>query len=308
MNTSSPAWPELSLTGWEDTRDTVHMWTQIVGKIQLALNPMINHWWGITQRLSARGLTTGLMHTAERGVEIEFDCVDHELLLRTTDGGLRTVALEPRTVADFYAATMRALDDLGISVRINPRPTEVEISIPFLDDDTHRSYDPDAIHRFWLALVQMHKVFHQFQSRFIGKQSPIHFFWGAFDLASTRFSGRSAPKHRGGIPNCPDYVQVLAYSHEVHSCGYWPGGAEEGAFYAYAYPEPAGFAHWSVHPDGAAYEQTFGEFLLPYRIVRTAADPGTTLLTFLQSTYEAAATLADWDGAAPDTAHRADHL
>ena len=288
-------WPSLTLSEWEDTRDTVHLWTQIVGKIALALGPMVNHWWQAALHVSERGLTTDLMHAGDRGVEIEFDFVDHQLQIRTTADSERAVALEPRTVADFYAATMTALDELGVHVSIRPRPVELEVAIPFAEDDTHRSYDPDAVHRFWLALVQTHKVMREFRSRFTGKHSPLNFWWGAFDLASTRFSGRTAPRHPGGVPNCPDYVQVLAYSHEVYSCGFWPGGAEEGAFYAYAYPEPARFPEWSVAPAGAAYDPTFGEFLLPYQTVRTTADPEGTLLAFMESTYVAAATLGGWD-------------
>jgi hypothetical protein len=293
----TPAWPTLTLSEWADTRDTLHMWTQIVGKVALALNPMANHWWQIALHISARGLTTGLMHSDDRGVEIEFDFVHHQLQVRTTDGRERSVDLEPRTVADFYAAFMRTLDEVGVPVHIYPHPVEIEAAIPFARDETHHSYDPDAALRYWLALVQTHRVLLEFRSRFIGKQSPINFFWGAFDLASTRFSGRRAPKHRGGVPNCPDIVQELAYSHEVSSCGFWPGGADEGAFYSYAYPEPAGFAKSTV-PPGVFYDKTLGEFLLPYKAVRTATDPDGTLLRFLQTTYEAAAVLANWDRSA----------
>jgi hypothetical protein len=274
------------------------MWTQIVGKIRLALNPLINHWWQVSLYVSARGLTTSLMHAGDSGVEIEFDFIDHQLHLQTTDGGRRHVALEPRTVASFYAATMAALDELGVSAHVNRHPNEVVEAIPFDQDDVHRAYDPNAAQRFWLGLVSMHRVLLDFRGRFIGKHSPIHFFWGGFDLASTRFSGRTAPKHRGGVPNCPDYVQELAYSHEVYSCGYWPGGNEEGAFYAYAYPEPEGFAEWAIQPEGARYDKALGEFLLSYTIVRTAADPAATLLAFAQSAYEGAATLGRWDRAA----------
>jgi len=291
------AWPDLT-SPWADTRDTVHMWTQVVGKIKLVLNPMINHWWQVPLYLSARGLTTSLMPAGRQGLEIEFDFVDHSLYLRTTDGSLRAVALEPRSVAGFYAETMDALDDLGVHVAVNKRPSEVEVAIPFDRDEMHHSYDREAANRFWLALVQIHNVLLQFRSRFIGKNSPIHFFWGAPDLCTTRFSGRTAPKHRGGVPNCPDYVQELAYSHEVFSCGYWPGGTDEGAFYAYAYPEPAGFADWPAEPAGARYDAQFGEYLLPYADVRTAPDPEATLLAFFQSAYEAAATLGGWDRAA----------
>jgi hypothetical protein len=287
-------WPDLTLTAWEDTRDTLHMWTQIVGKVRLALEPMLNHWWQVTLYVSARGLTTSVMHAGGRDVEIEFDFIDHALVLRTSDGKVRTVALEPRTVASFYEATMAALEELDVQVSILPRPVEVAVAIPFAEDDQHRSYDADAVTRFWIALLHSHRVMTRFRGGFIGKSSPVHFFWGGPDLAVTRFSGRRAPKHRGGIPNCADWVQELAYSHEVSSCGFWPAGSSEGAFYSYAYPEPAGFAQRHVEPDAAYYDDTFGEFLLPYTAVRTAADPDATLLAFFQTTYEAAADLGTW--------------
>ena len=290
----STAWPDLTLSAWEDTRDTLHMWIQIVGKVRLALEPMVNHWWQVPLYVSVRGLTTSLMPWRGRGVELEFDFVDHVLALRTTEGAHRTVALEPRTVADFYTATMAALDDLGVQVPILAKPVEVAESIPFPDDDQHRSYDPDAAHRFWTALVQCHRVMTSFRAGFIGKVSPVHFFWGGPDLAVTRFSGRRAPKHPGGVPNCPDWVQELAYSHEVSSCGFWPNGGDEGTFYAYAYPQPDGFAAWPVVPEAASYDETLGEFVLPYTAVRTADDPDAMLLAFLQSTYEAAAELGAW--------------
>jgi uncharacterized protein DUF5996 len=287
-------WPDLTLTAWEDTRDTLHMWTQIVGKVRLALEPMLNHWWQVTLYVSARGLTTSVMHAGGRDVEIEFDFIDHALVLRTSDGKVRTVALEPRTVASFYEATMAALKELDVQVSILPRPVEVAVAIPFAEDHRHRSYDADAVTRFWIALLHSHRVMTKFRGGFIGKSSPVHFFWGGPDLAVTRFSGRRAPKHRGGIPNCADWVQELAYSHEVSSCGFWPAGSSEGAFYSYSYPEPAGFAKRRVEPDAAYYDQTFGEFLLPYTAVRTADDPDATLLAFFQTTYEAAADLGTW--------------
>ncbi|MDQ1385935.1 MAG: hypothetical protein QOG65_3314 [Actinomycetota bacterium] len=292
MNTQ--LWPDLTLAPWEDTRDTVHMWTQIVGKVRLALEPRLNHWWGVTLYVSARGLTTGLMH-APVGLEIEFDFIDHVLRLRTTEDQLRTVALEPRTVASFYEATMTALQELGVQVRILARPVEIPDAIPFAEDVRHSSYDSAAMHRCWLALLQMDRVMRVFRARFVGKASPVHFFWGGFDLATTRFSGRPAPPHPGGVPNCADWVMEEAYSHEVSSCGFWPGGSEEGSFYSYAYPEPEGFRSWPVVPDSARYDAGLGEFVLPYRSVRTAADPDAVLLDFLQSTYEAAAERAGWD-------------
>ena len=289
------AWPALTIDKWADTRDSVHLWTQIVGKVRMALEPMTNHWWQVTLYVSARGLTTSLMHAGDRGLEAEFDFLAHQLELRTTDGAVRRVALEPRSVASFYSETMKALDELAIPVQIVPRPNEVVDAIPFDEDEVHRSYDPDAAHQFWLALVQMHRVLSVFRSRFIGKASPVHFFWGGADICTTRFSGRPAPKHRGGVPNCPDYVQEAAYSHEVSSCGYWPGGGDEGAFYAYAYPEPAGFAEWPVEPAGARYDEALGEFVLPYELVRTARRPDEELLRFFQTTYDAAADPGNWD-------------
>jgi hypothetical protein len=301
LRTSEP-WPELTLSTWEDTLTTFHMWTQIVGKVRLAWEPMVNHWWQVPLYVSARGLTTSLMHREGTGVEIEFDLIDHVLQLRTTDGGNGQVRLQPRSVASFYEATMAALDKLGAPVRILPRPQEVREAIPFPEDEQHRSYDAAAVHRFWLALVQAHRVMTRFRARFIGKVSPVHFFWGGPDLAVTRFSGRTAPKHPGGVPNCADWVQELAYSHEVSSCGFWPGGSAEGSFYAYAYPPPAGFAAWPVQPAGAYYDAELGEFLLPYAAVRTAAEPDTDLLSFFQSTYEAAAELGGWDRAALEAA------
>jgi hypothetical protein len=291
-------WPELTLATWEDTRDTLRLWTQVVGKVRLALEPMVNHWWQVPLYVSARGLTTSLMHAGGLGLEIEFDFVDHGLDLRTSGGHRRRVALEPRSVASFYEETMAALDELGAHVELLARPVELPEAIPFARDQEHSAYDAAAAHRFWLALLASHRVMTRFRGRFIGKASPVHFFWGAADLAASRFSGRTAPKHPGGVPNCADWVQEMAYSHEVSSCGFWPGGSTEGSFYSYAYPEPAGFAGWRVEPDSAYYDEDLREFILPYSSVRTADDPDGTLLTFLQSTYEAAAELASWDRAA----------
>ena len=271
------------------------MWTQVVGKVRLALEPMVNHWWQVPLYVSARGLTSSLMHAGDIGVEMEFDFLDHQLSIRTSRGRQRRVALEPRSVADFYAATIAALRDVGVVVSIWPKPVEVAESIPFPDDTKHSEYDAAAAQRFWQTLVQIDRLFKEFRSRFIGKVSPVHFFWGGFDLAVTRFSGRTAPKHHGGAPNCPDWVMELAYSHEVSSCGFWPGGSKEGSFYAYAYPEPDGFKDWSVEPGEAYYDSELGEFLLPYDVVRGAADPDSVLLSFLQTTYEAAAELSGWD-------------
>jgi hypothetical protein len=295
VTTSGDQWPDLTLATWAETRDTVHLWTQIVGKVRLGLMPMTNHWWHVTLYVSARGLTTSLMPIGGRGLELEFDFVDHVLDLRTTAGEHRHVTLEPRSVANFYAATTTALDELGVSVRLYPRPSEVVDAIPFDHDEVHRSYDADAANRFWRALVQADRVLTEFRAGFTGKASPVHFFWGGADICTTRFSGRPAPRHRGGVPNCPDWVQELAYSHEVSSCGFWPGGSDEGTFYSYAYPQPAGFADWAVQPAGAYYDHALGEFLLPYAAVRQAADPDAALLAFFGSTYDAAATLAGWD-------------
>jgi hypothetical protein len=291
-------WPKLSLSDSAETMEALHLWTQIVGKIRLELEPMVNHWWQVVLYVSARGLTTSMMPAGDRGLEIEFDFVDHRLELRTTEGQTRTFPLAPGTVADFYAATFAALEELGVQVSIYPRPQEMAFDVPFDKDTTPRPYDADAVHRLWLALVQSSRVMYDFRARFQGKVSPVHFFWGGDDLAVTRFSGRTAPRHRGGVPNCPDWVQEMAYSHEVSSCGYWPGGSDEGTFYSYAYPVPPGFGERTVEPDAASYSSDLGEFVLPYTAVRESDDPDTTLLSFFQSTYEAAADQAGWDRAA----------
>jgi len=294
-DTSDRQWPDLTLDDWADTRETFHRWTQVVGKVRLALEPPVNHWWQIALYVSARGLTTSLMHAAERGLEIEFDVLDHQLVVRTTDGERRTVALQPRSVASFYDETMGVLADLAIDVDLLGRPVEIPDATPFAEDTAHAAYDGEAIGRFWRALVGADRLFDVFRGRFVGKASPVHFFWGAFDLATTRFSGRTAPLHPGGAPNCADWVMHEAYSHEVSSCGFWPGGSEEGSFYCYAYPEPAGFAERPAGPAAAYYDAALGEFILPYRAVRTAADPDATVLEFLQATYEAAAVTGAWD-------------
>jgi hypothetical protein len=292
------SWPELTLSAWEQTRDTVHLWSQVVGKVRLALEPMINHWWQVPLYVSARGLTTSMMPAQGRGLEMEFDFIDHALAIRLSTGEARQVPLEPKSVASFYVETMAALRGLGVEVSIYPRPTEIAEAIPFAEDETHGSYDPEAVRRFWQALIHAERVMTRFRAGFLGKASPVHFFWGAFDLAVTRFSGRPAPRHPGGVPNCPDRVMELAYSHEVSSCGFWPGGTAEGSFYSYAYPTPEGFAESDLEPAAAFYDRELGEFLLPYSAVRTADDPEATLLSFLQSTYDAAADLGRWDRAA----------
>ena len=294
----STPWPALRVDDWTPTRDTLHMWTQIVGKIRLAKAPMVNHWWQTTLYVTTRGLTTGAIPDGASSFAIEFDFCDHQLRIHRQGGAHREVRLEPKTVAQFYAETMDALAQLGIEVAIHKRPNEVERAIPFDEDTEHHSYDGDQAQLFWRQLIQADRVMNVFRSGFLGKVSPVHFFWGSFDLAVTRFSGRPAPKHPGGAPNCPDWVMVEGYSHELSSCGFWPGGGEEGAFYAYAYPEPDGFKTHPIEPSAAAYNDDFRQFLLPYEAVRTSPDPDATLLAFLQTTYEAAADHADWDRAA----------
>ncbi|MUL63778.1 hypothetical protein BOO86_04815 [Mycobacterium sp. CBMA 234] len=290
-------WPALQVSDWEPTRDTLHLWTQIVGKIRLAGAPLLNHWWNVTLYVSPRGLTTSSFPHGSGLVDIEFDFIDHVLAIRSSDGGRRTVALEPKPVAEFYAQTMAALAELGIDLQISKTPNEIRDVIPFDEDTTHKSYDPVAAQLFWQQLVQASRVIGEFRSYFVGKVSPVHFFWGSFDLACTRFSGRPAPRHPGGAPNCGDWVMVEGYSHELSSCGFWPGGGEEGAFYAYAYPEPEGFAAAAVSPEAAYYSSEYRQFLLPYEAVRTADNPDQALMQFLQSTYAAAADLGRWDRA-----------
>jgi hypothetical protein len=298
--TSSPTgdWPSLRVDDWTDTRETLHMWTQIVGKVRMVKAPMLNHWWQVPLYVTPRGLTTGSVPDGSRTFEMEFDFHAHGLTIRTDGGEERTVALEPKPVAQFYAETMSALEELGIEAPIWPVPVEVEEAIPFAEDHTHVSYDPDAAHRFWGQLVQADRVLRRFRARYTGKVSPVHVFWGALDMACTRFSGRRAPRHPGGAPNCGDWVMVEGYSHELSSAGFWPGGGGEGHFYAYAYPEPGGFADWPVAPADAFYSAEAGQFLLGYEQVRTAADPDAALLDFFQSTYEAAAEAGGWDRAA----------
>lgn len=299
------AWPELKVDEWRDTRDTLHMWMQIVGKVRMELTPLVNHWWNVPLYVTTRGLTTSPIPYGGRSFEMTFDFLAHELVVETTDPDRRTVPLAPKPVARFYEETMAALADLGIEVSILARPVEVATAIPFAEDHEHASYDPDAAQRFWRLLVQADRVFTEFRARYLGKVSPVHVFWGALDLAVTRFSGRTAPKHPGGAPNCGDWVMEEAYSHEVSSAGYFADGGVEGSFYAYAYPEPEGFAAYPVEPAEARYDAGLGEFLLPYEAVRTAPDPDAALLAFLGTTYAAAADLGGWDRAAlerPDVA------
>jgi hypothetical protein len=287
-------WPALPLEQWQDTRDTLHLWTQVVGKVRLALAPAVNHWWHVPLYVDSVGLTTSLMPYRGLGVEVVFDVTRHQLVVRTTAGGRRRMALEPRSVADFTAEFRSHLTELGVDVAITRTPVEVAEAIPFDEDHEHASYDPDAVHRFWTSLVSAHRVLSRFRGGFRGKASPVHFFWGGFDLATTRFSGRAAPPHPGGVPHCPDWVMTEAYSEEVSSCGYWPGGAAEGAFYAYAYPEPPGYRQQPVEPAAAAFDAGLGEFVLPYADVRTAEDPDAHLLRFLTSTHAAAVATAGW--------------
>ncbi len=291
-------WPPLPLDEWADTRDTLQLFTQVVGKVRLAHSPLLNHWWNVTLYVTARGLTTSLMWTADgRGFEIAFDFVDHVLRIDVS-GEFRTVTLESRSVSSFYAETTAALEELGIDPLVWPMPVEIPDAIPFEQDEVHRSYDREYVERFWRVLVSTSLVLHRFRATYVGKASPVHFFWGGLDLATTRFSGRIAPPHLAGAPHCGEHVMVEAYSHEVSSAGFWPGGGIEGAFYSYAYPEPAGYAEATVTPSGARYDADLGEFLLPYEVVRAAADPTAVLIGFLETTYAAAADLGGWDRAA----------
>ncbi|NVN50731.1 DUF5996 family protein [Mycolicibacterium hippocampi] len=297
MPESPSAWPELPVEQWAETRDTLQLMTQVVGKVRLANTPVMSHWWNVVLHVSARGLTTGLVPYGDKGFQIDFDFVDHHLTVSSTTGERRTVPLRAGPIADYYREVTTALDELGLHTEIWPMPVEIADAIPLDTDTQHVAYDPEQVHRFWLALVQMTRVFEVFRSRFLGKVSPVHFFWGALDLAVTRFSGRTAPKHPGGAPNCGPHVMWEAYSHEVSSAGYWPGPDGEGVFYSYAYPEADGFRDAEVRPEQAYFDNNLGEFVLPYTAVREAADPDALLLEFLQSTYEVAADLGNWDRA-----------
>jgi hypothetical protein len=298
-NPMTPLWPELDYEAWRDTRDTLHLWTQIIGKVRLMRTPWLNHSWHVPLYVTATGLTTSPIPHGARTFEIQFDFLGHALDIRS-DAGTRRLALQPQSVADFYGAVMAALDELGVSVAINSRPCEIEAAIDFSRDHSHAAYDPEYARRFWQVLLQTDRVMKQFRTAFIGKCSPVHFFWGSFDLAVTRFSGRRAPPFAGKVPGVASSVMREAYSHEVSSAGFWPGGSgtNYAAFYSYAYPVPTGFRHAAVRPADAFFSEPLGEFLLPYDAVRTAADPEATLLDFLQSTYEAAARSANWDRAA----------
>jgi hypothetical protein len=293
----SSAWPPLPLEEWSDTAATLHMWMQIAGKVRLVQSPWINHSWHVTLYVTPRGLTTSPVPYGDRAFAIDFDFIGHRLRIRSSDGGEAGFPLQPQTVAAFYARLQEQMATLDLRVKIYGKPNEVADPIPFSEDETHRSYDPEYANRFWRVLVQADRVLKEFRARFIGKCSPVHLFWGSPDIAVTRFSGRTAPEHPGGVPNLPDWVTREAYSHEVSSCGFWAGGGAIAypAFYSYGYPEPTGFAQAPVRPEAAFYSTDLREFILPYDAVRQSKDPDATLLDFFQSTYEAAANLARWD-------------
>jgi hypothetical protein len=297
-------WPELPYSRWRDTCETLHRWIQIVGKIRLALTPWMIHSWHATLYVTPRGLSTSLIPYRTSTFEIEFDFLDHVLAIRTDGGEDRRLPLKAQSVAAFYRTVFDSLSDLGITVTIHGRPNEVADPIPFARDEVHAAYEPLYAQRFWRVLVETDRVFKRFRTGFLGKSSPVHFFWGSFDLAVTRFSGRPAPRHPGGVPNLPDNITREAYSHEVSSAGFWPGGGpvDYAAFYSYAYPPPSGFGERAVRPKEAFFSTEAGEFLLPYEAVRTAADPERTLFEFLQDTYEAAADTGHWDRAALECA------
>lgn len=290
-------WPSLPFESWSDTYATLHLWTQVIGKIRLVQSPWVNHSWHVTLYVTSRGLTTSPIPYGTRTFQIEFDFLNHHLAIQASDGRMGTLRLEPQSVATFYRRLMEEMERLELHVNIHMKPNEVPEPIRFDQDESHQAYDREYANRLWRILVQADRVLKEFRARFIGKCSPVHLFWGAFDLAVTRFSGRRAPQHPGGIPNLPDWVTREAYSHEVSSCGFWPGGGAipYAAFYSYAYPEPAGFSGASVRPDAAFYSADLREFILGYDVVRQAESPDQTLLDFLQTTYEAAANLANWD-------------
>jgi hypothetical protein len=298
MGTNDP-WPSLPLEAWEDTYATLHRWTQIVGKIRLVQTPWINHSWHVPLYVTARGLTTSPVPHGARTFEITFDFVRHELLIQASDGIAEALPLRPQSVAGFHDELLGTLDGMGLAVSIHGSPNELEDATPFAKDLAHHSYNPEYATRFWRVMVQASRVFQKFRAPFIGKCSPVHFFWGSFDLAVTRFSGRPAPPHPGGVPNMPGWIAREAYSHEVSSCGFWPGGGPHPfpLFYSYAYPEPDGFATAAVEPQGAFYSNELREWVLPYEVVRSAASPDDALLAFLNTTYEAAAELGGWDRA-----------
>jgi hypothetical protein len=296
-NVPQVSWPELPTAAWRESYETLHLWSQIIGKIRLARAPWQNHSWHVVLYVTARGLTTSPIPDGAATFQIDFDFVDHVLRISTSNGATRQFALGGQSVASFYAAVMADLAELGIDVAIDEMPNELPEPIRFSQDNRHATYDPDAVRRFFQILVNADSVFKHFRTGFLGKASPVHFFWGSFDLAVTRFSGRGAPRHPGGVPHLSDVVACEAYSHEESSAGFWPGSGaiDYPAFYSYAYPEPTGFRATRVKPDAAFFSETLGEFILPYDAVRTSAHPERTLLEFLQSTYEAAAKPAKWD-------------
>jgi Family of unknown function (DUF5996) len=299
MEQKTDAWPALPFEKWRDTCATLHLWTQVIGKIRLAQTPWLNHSWHVPLYVTARGLTTSPIFVDERALEIALDFVDHKLRMASSDGRHAELELVPRTVAEFHRRVQSMLSSLDFIVPTNPMPNEIPDAIPLDEDTVHRAYDAEYAHRFWRVLLQSTRVLTQFRTGFLGKSSPVHFFWGSFDLAVTRFSGRRAPPHPGGVPNLPDAVAREAYSHEVSSAGFWPGGnGVDASFYSYAYPEPPGFRDAIIAPHTATFDKKLGEFLLPYEAIRSAPDPGDELMRFLQSTYEAAADSGGWDRAA----------
>jgi hypothetical protein len=295
--TENPQWPDLPLQAWSESCDTLHLWTQVIGKVRLATTPLINHWWNVTFYVTSRGLIAPSNHHDGRSFDMVFDFVDHELRIAASDGKRECLALRPMAVADFYAEVMERLRRLGIDVQIRTMPCEIENCVRFEADRAHAQYDAAYVRRFHQALVLANRVMNAFRARFIGKASPVHFFWGSFDLAVTRFSGRTAPPPKGHTPNVADSMAAEAYSHEVSSCGFWPGNGGYGraAFYVYAYPEPTGYGDARLQTAGAFYDGNLGQFILPYDVVRQAADPDALLLGFFQETYAAAADLAKWD-------------
>lgn len=310
MSTShtASAWPPLPYEAWSATCSTLHLWLQIIGKVQLLQCAWLNHSWHVALQVTARGLATRLMPYGSKAFQIELDFIAHRLDIRVVDGASVALPLEPQTTAAFYRKVMEALSSLGLQVEIYKTPCELPNAIPFDQDEVHRSYDPAFAQCYWRVLVQTHRVFETFRARFIGKSSPVHFFWGSADLAVTRFSGRTAPPHPGGVPNLPDWVAQEAYSHEVSSAGFWAGGEQypHAVFYSYAYPEPPGFAQAPVAPGAAHFSAELKEFVLPYEEMRTAKDPDEVLLEFLQSTYEAAAKLGAWDRGALESSGAGD--
>ena len=297
MRNIATAWPPLAYDEWRDTLATLHRWTQIVGKVRLALTPWLNHGWQVPLYVTARGLGTSLIHAGDRALEIDFDLVGHCVVVRSGAAAERRIPLEPMSVAAFYRRLLAELAAIGVEVAIDAVPNEVADRTPFPEDVVHAQYDAAAVTRFWRALLQADRLLRLFRTAFLGKASPVHFFWGSFDLAVTRFSGRPAPLHPGGIPGLPDAVTREAYSHEVSSAGFWPGheAYPHAAFYSYSYPSPDGFASARIEPEGAAWSAAMGEWLLPYERVRSAADPDAAVLRFLETTYRAAADLARWD-------------